>query len=152
DYVPKPFDPREVLARVKSLLRRLPDRPPAIPAARHDDSEIVKIGGCILDLAAHRLYAADGEDIPLTNTEFDLLRVFARHPNRVLSRGQLLDLIQRDDLDPFDRSIDLRVMRLRRKVENDPERPQVLKTVRGAGYIFVSGQRRSGVFEAAETG
>src|SRR5262249_5765677 len=135
------FDPREVLARVKSLLRRLPHRPPVVQVPPHDNSEIVKMGGCILDLAAHRLYAADGEDIPLTSTEFDLLQVFAQHPDRVLSRSQLLEFIHRGDSDPFDRSIDLRVMRLRRKVESDPEQPQVLKTVRGAGYIFVSGRR-----------
>ena len=141
DYVPKPFDPREVLARVKSLQRRLRERPPAPQAGPDDDREIVKMGACTLDLAAHRLYGAKGEDIPLTGTEFDLLKAFAQHPDRVLSRSQLLEFARGGNVEAFDRSVDLRIMRLRRKVESNPESPQVLKTVRGAGYIFVSGNR-----------
>src|SRR5262249_2156669 len=91
DYVPKPFDPREVLARVKSVLRRARDRPSAAPPAPEDQPEIVRIGRCTLDLGAHRLYDTKGNDVPLTNLEFNLLRAFAEHPDRVLSRDQLLE-------------------------------------------------------------
>jgi DNA-binding response OmpR family regulator len=138
DYVPKPFDLREVLARVRSLLRRLQERPRVSQAAPEDKPEMVKMGPCVLDLVAHRLYDAEGNETPLTNTEFDLLRVFAQHPDRVLSRQQLLNMAHNRSDQVFDRSIDLRIMRLRRKIENNPDQPQVLKTVRGAGYIFVS--------------
>jgi two-component system OmpR family response regulator len=141
DYVSKPFELREVLARIRSLLRRLRDQPRPAPNAPADKPGIVRMGTCVLDLAAHRLYDADGNETPLTSTEFDLLRAFAEHPDRVLSRQQLLDLAHNRSDRVFDRSIDLRIMRLRRKIEGDPDQPQVLKTVRGAGYIFVSGGR-----------
>jgi two-component system phosphate regulon response regulator OmpR len=91
----------------------------------------------VLDLDAHRLIASDGTEMILTSTEFDLLEAFARHPNRVLSREQLLDLAHDPDSDVFDRSIDIRIARIRRKVEQDPANPQTIKTVRGAGYMFV---------------
>ena len=122
DYVPKPFDLREVLARVRSLLRRLQERPRASQAAPEDKPDIVKMGLCVLDLAAHRLYDAKGNETPLTNTEFDLLRVFAQHPDRVLSRQQLLNMAHNRSDQVFDRSIDLRIMRLRRKIESNPGR------------------------------
>jgi DNA-binding response OmpR family regulator len=142
DYVPKPFDPREVLARVKSVQRRLRDRPREAQPAPENNAEIVKMGTCTLDLAAHRLYDAKGDDVPLTTMEFDLLKAFAQHPDRVLSRDQLLEFAHNRGAEAFDRSIDLRVMRIRRKIESNPDEPQVLKTVRGAGYVFVSGNRR----------
>ncbi len=142
DYLPKPFDPREVLARVKSVLRRLRERPPAAQPAPEDNPEIVKMGACTLDLAAHRLYDAKGDDVPLTTMEFELLKAFAQHPDRVLSRNQLLEFAHDRSAETFDRSIDLRVMRIRRKIETNPEEPQVLKTIRGAGYVFVSGRKR----------
>jgi two-component system phosphate regulon response regulator OmpR len=142
DYVPKPFDPREVLARVKCVLRRLRERPRAGQPAADDRPELVKMGACMLDLAAHRLYGADGGDIPLTSMEFDLLKTFAEHPDRVLSRNQLLDFAHHRSAAPFDRSIDLRIMRLRKKIETDPEDPEVLKTIRGVGYLFASGRKR----------
>lgn len=141
DYVAKPFDPRELLARVKSVLRRvaaaraadLPmPKPPHVP-------HLVSIGRCLLDLESHTLKTRDGESVPLTSMEFDLLKAFAQHPNRVLTRDQLLDLAHNRDWDPFDRSIDIRIARIRRKVEPDPTKPQSIKTVRGAGYIFVPG-------------
>src|SRR5262245_1711735 len=138
DYIPKPFDLREVLARVKSLLRRLHERPRTSQSGPEDKPDIVKMGSCVLDLAAHRLYDANGYETHLTNTEFDLLRAFAQHPDRVLSRQQLLNLAHNRSDQVFDRSIDLRILRLRRKIESNPDQPQVLKTVRGAGYIFVS--------------
>ena len=97
----------------------------------------VKVGNCALDLSAHRLLDAAGAEIPLTSMEFDLLRVFVEHPNQVLSRDQLLSHTRNREWEPFDRSIDIRIARLRRKLEADPEKPQLIKTVRGAGYCYV---------------
>jgi two-component system phosphate regulon response regulator OmpR len=136
DYLSKPVDLRELLARVNSVLRRA-HRGPATDAATAGGRETVRMGTCTLDLAAHRLYDAAGREITLTSMEFDLLKAFAQHPNRVLSRDQLLDLAHNRDGDVFDRSIDVRLTRIRKKIEADPEKPQVLKTVRGAGYMFV---------------
>jgi len=131
DYVPKPFDPRELLARVKSVLRR------TAAASRGDIGNAkVRIGQCVLDLAAHRLIDPMGNDVPMSPLEFDLLKAFAEHPNRALSRERILNLNQRD-WDPFDRSVDLRIMRLRKKVEPDPEHPRFIRTIRNEGYIFV---------------
>ena len=142
DYVAKPFEPRELLARVKSVLRRQGRGAPTSGLSTEPRPEVVKIGACTLDLAKHRLYDASGEEIFLTSMEFDLLRAFATHPDHVLSRSQLLELAHQREGDVFDRSIDVRMARIRRKIEPDPEKPQVLKTVRGAGYIYVSGQRK----------
>ena len=142
DYVPKPFDPRELLARVKSVLRRLRERPNEASPPGAEKPEVVKMGSCTLDLAAHRLYDVSGADIPLTSMEFDLLQAFAKHPDRVLSREQLLELAHNRDGDVFDRSIDLQIARIRKKIEQDATKPQVLKTVRGAGYMFASGRKR----------
>ena len=137
DYLAKPFDLRELLARVKSVLRR--STAPSMQGIAVDARpEMVRMGACMLDLAAHRLFGPDGTEIALTSMEFDLLQAFARNPDRVLSRDRLLDLAHNKDPDVFDRSIDVRIARIRRKVETDPDKPQILKTVRGAGYIFVS--------------
>jgi DNA-binding response OmpR family regulator len=134
DYVPKPFDPRELVARVKSVLRRTSSAGRAeLGAAR------VRIGRCILDLAAHRLIDERGVDVPMSPLEFDLLKALAEHPNRPLSRERILNLGKQRDWDPFDRSVDLRVMRLRKKVEPDPEHPRFIRTIRNEGYIFVPG-------------
>jgi len=130
DYIAKPFDLRETLARVRSVLRRVTAPPAAV--------EEVRFGRFILDLAAHRLATEAGEPIGLTSMEFDLLKAFATHPNRVLSREQLLDLAHGRDAEPFDRAIDIRVTRLRRKIESDPDKPKFIQTVRGAGYMFVT--------------
>jgi two-component system, OmpR family, response regulator len=134
DYIAKPFDPRELRARLKSVLRRL--QPAAAPKASAS-KEKVAVGRCQLDLRSHQLYDAQGRDVPLTAMEFDLLKAFVDHPNQVLSRDRLLTLTRNRAWEPFDRSIDIRITRLRRKVEADPDHPQVIKTVRGAGYIFV---------------
>ena len=132
DYVPKPFDPRELLARVKSVLRRTSSAGRAdLGAAR------VRIGRCVLDLAAHRLTDDKGAEVAMSPLEFDLLKAFAEHPNRALSRERILNLSQQRDWDPFDRSVDLRVMRLRKKIEPDPEHPRFIRTIRNEGYIFV---------------
>ena len=142
DYVAKPFEPRELLARVKSVLRRQGKGSPAAGPSPEARPEVVKMGACTLDLAAHQLYDADGKEISLTSMEFELLHAFATRPDRVLSRGQLLELAHHRETDVFDRSIDIRMARIRRKIEIDPEKPQVLKTVRGAGYIFVSSHKK----------
>lgn len=134
DYVTKPFDPRELLARVKSIMRRYRRAPAALeerPAGR------VKIPGFELDLASRRVFRSTGEELTLTRMEFDLLQVFVEHPNRVLSRDQILNMTQNRDWDPFDRSIDIRVARLRRKLEDTPDSPVLIRTVRGVGYMFV---------------
>lgn len=137
DYMGKPFDLRELLARVKSVLRRMPARG-ATRATRVRDSHEISIGSLVIDSEKHKLFDEAGAEIPLTSMEYDLLQVFAENPNRVLSRDQLLDLSHSQNSDPFDRSIDVRIARLRRKIEKDPSKPQILKTVRGAGYMFVT--------------
>ncbi len=141
DYLAKPVDLRELLARVKSVLRRAQaSSSEAAPAS--EPGQKVRMGTCMLDLAAHRLYDAAGQEVPLTSMEFDLLKAFAQHPNRVLSRDQLLDLAHNRESDVFDRSIDVRITRIRKKIEIDPEKPQILKTIRGAGYMFVQEGKR----------
>ena len=132
DYVPKPFDPRELAARVKSVLRRT-----SASARAEIGAERIRVGRCVLDLAAHRLTDEDGESVPMTPLEFDLLKALVEHPNQALSRERILNLSQQRDWDPFDRSVDLRVMRLRKKIEPDPEHPRFIRTIRNAGYIFV---------------
>ncbi len=135
DYLGKPVDLRELLARIKAVLRRMDGRM-AASIGSGDEAAIVPFGICRLDLDAHKLFDESGSEIPITSMEFDLLKAFAEHPNRVLSRDQLLDLAHNRNWEPFDRSIDIRIARLRRKVERDPSKPQVIKTVRGAGYLF----------------
>jgi two-component system, OmpR family, response regulator len=137
DYVAKPFDPRELRARLKSVLRRTRGEGAAAPKAAA--GKRVKVGRCTLDLQTHQLFAPDGEELPLTGMEFDLLRVFVERPNQVLSRDQLLTHTRNREWEPFDRSIDIRIARLRKKIEADPEKPKALKTVRGSGYIFIPG-------------
>ena len=138
DYIAKPFDPRELRARLKSLLRRCQAEAPGLPGSAPGQSgRQVRIGPCVLDLDAHRLQGAGGREIPLTAMEFELLRALTEHPNQVLSRDQLLTLTRNRDWEPFDRSIDIRIARLRKKIEADPDRPQMIRTVRGAGYMYV---------------
>jgi len=136
DYITKPFDPRELLARIKSVLRRT-GRSPTAEAPTPGRQALVKFGRCVLNTESHQLFGPDDEEITITSMEYDLLQAFATHPNRVLSRDQLLNLAHNRDWEPFDRSIDIRITRLRKKVEADPSKPQTIKTVRGAGYIFV---------------
>ena len=143
DYLAKPVDLRELLARVKSVLRRAQKAPDGESAPAPEPGQKVRMGTCMLDLSAHRLYDAAGLEVALTSMEFDLLKAFAQHPNRVLSRDQLLDLAHNRESDVFDRSIDVRITRIRKKIEIDAEKPQVLKTVRGAGYMFVQEGRKA---------
>lgn len=132
DYVTKPFDLRELLARIKAVLRRSLPAEPA-PARR----DVLHFAGWSLDTAARRLLDAQGREVTLTTGEFDLLWAFARNPGRVLSRDQLLASTRGREAGPFDRTIDVQVGRLRKKIEADPEDPQLIKSVRGAGYLFV---------------
>ena len=138
DYVAKPFDPRELRARLRSVLRRVrgAENKPA-RAGEHRVSNRVRVGRLELDLDGHRLLDAAGNEVVLTSMEFDLLRVFSEHPNRVLSRDQLLTMTRNREWEPFDRSIDIRIARLRKKIEVDPEAPRLIKTVRNAGYMYL---------------
>ena len=132
DYLAKPFGPRELLARLRALLRR---GLPASGASAAAAPEHQLFGPFTLDLAGRRLLRA-GTEVHLTSAEFDLLVAFVARPNRVLSRDTLVDLLKGYDRDPFDRSIDIRVTRLRRKIEADPATPAYIRTVRGEGYLF----------------
>lgn len=139
DYVTKPFDLRELLARVRSVLRR------AAPAAKADDvaSGGYEFCGFRLQPDARRLLAADGNEIALTTGEFDLLHALLHQPNLVLSRDQLMNNMHGRAAGPFDRAIDVQIGRLRRKIEADPANPQLIKSVRGAGYLFAASVKRS---------
>src|SRR5437879_2350413 len=131
DYVVQPYEPRELLARCKSVLRRSSAK--TTPARL----ERVRMGGHLLDLTRRQLQDFEGKDVPVTAGEFDLLKIFAEHPNRPLSRDWLLEITSHRSRDPFDRAIDLRITRIRRKLEADPSKPAVIRTVRGIGYMFV---------------
>jgi len=138
DYVAKPFDPRELLARVKSVLRRIQAKTSAEADPAQPKPGRQRFGRCELDLEARRLFEIAGNEIAMTAMEFELLRVFLANPNRVLSRDQLLTHTRNREWEPFDRSIDIRVGRLRRKVEPDPNgEPRCIRTVRNAGYMYV---------------
>jgi len=135
DYLGKPVDLRELEARIKAALRR----EKTIEHKNRRDglvSGTVQFGHCRLDVEGAKLYAANGSEIPITAMEFSLLRVFATHRGRVLSRDQLLELAHDRGWEPFDRSIDLRISRLRKKIETNPTKPEHIRTVRGIGYVF----------------
>jgi len=132
DYIAKPFDPRELLARVKSVLRRTTGAAPPTSGPR------IRMGCRVLDLEKRVLVdPTNGKEEALTASEFDLLKIFAEHPNKPLQRDWLLEVTAHRDMEPFDRAIDLRITRLRRKVEFDPAHPNAIRTVRGVGYMFV---------------
>lgn len=137
DYLAKPVDLRELLARVSAVLSRYGLATPPVDLKATPQNRI-QIGDCQLDTDSRQLFNADGNLIKITALEFELLKVFAERPNRVLSRDQLFNLVYDRDWDPNDRSIDLRIGRLRRKIEKDPAKPRVIKTVHGAGYILSS--------------
>ncbi|MGE5865937.1 MAG: winged helix-turn-helix domain-containing protein [Rhizobacter sp.] len=131
DYLPKPFEPRELLARVKALLRR------ASPAPT--DDEVLRFGRLEIDLGA-RTARVDGKPCDLTSHQFDLLVVMAQSPGRVLSRDQIMDSLKGQPMDAFDRSIDVHISRIRAVIEDDPKNPRRVLTVRGAGYVFAKKQ------------
>ena len=137
DYIAKPFELRELLARVRAVLRRLRVTAAPEPVRSPTDPERLAFGLCELDMAQRKLFGTDGAEIDITAAEFDLLALFARHPNRPLNRDQIMEQAHNRGWDVFDRSIDLRVMRLRRKVERNPDKPEVIKTVRNVGYVYV---------------
>lgn len=135
DYVAKPCELRELMARVRSVLRRV--APPAAMPGEGRPRETVRFGTKVLDLTAHVLRDEEGGEHALTTSEFSLLKAFAENPRRVLSRDKLLDLAGARDPDAFDRAIDVRITRIRKKIEPDPDTPAYIKTVRGAGYMFM---------------
>jgi len=139
DYLAKPCELRELVARIRSVLRRSQGAAPAAPAGAADAKQAartVRFGTKWLDLDAHLLRDDEGNEHPLTTSEFTLLKAFADNPKRVLSRERLLDLANARDPEAFDRAIDVRITRIRRKIEPDPDRPSIIRTVRGAGYLF----------------
>jgi DNA-binding response OmpR family regulator len=131
DYLPKPFNPRELLARVRAVLRRTSKT----PVIEDDANKEMVFGPFCLDLSSHSL-SSQGVLIPLTSGEFDLLAILVSNPNKVLHRDRILDLLTGAERSPFDRSIDVRVTRLRSKLENDPAKPAYIKTIWGKGYMF----------------
>lgn len=141
DYLPKPFNPRELVARLRAILRR--NRPPEKPAETASDRDAaLEFGPCRIEFDQHRLLRG-GETVRLTSGEFALLRALAEHPGRPQSRDALLNLTRGRDHDPYDRSVDVLVSRLRRLIEPDPAKPRYLQTVRGVGYLFdPDGKRR----------
>ena len=135
DYVTKPFDDRELLARVRSVLRRA-KQTSAMAILAPGKALIAHFAGWQLDLKAYRLTAPDGKDVELTTQEFQLLALLVKRPNQVLDRDTILDDIAKRDYSPFDRTIDVLIGRLRKKIEPDPKRPALIKTIRGTGYLF----------------
>ena len=135
DYLAKPFNPRELLARIKSVLRRHRAVPGNLQA---EPARYLRFAGWTLDLAARNLVSPTQVVVALSGAEFRLLRVFLSYPNRVLSRDQLMDLTVGREADPLDRSIDVQVSRLRRKIETHPQNPELIITVRGGGYMFTA--------------
>jgi two-component system OmpR family response regulator len=135
DYVAKPFSPRELLARIKSVLRRARSLPDNL---KPEEAGSYRFAGWTLDVATRNLTGADGVVVPLGGTEFRLLRIFLEHPNRVLTRDQLIDLMLSRDAAPFDRAIDVQVSRLRHRLGEDAKEPAIVKTVRGQGYVFAA--------------
>ncbi len=136
DYMAKPFNPREVLARIKAVMRRVEAGKQAPRDEGEQNKGVATFESWRLDLAARELTSPDGEKVGLTAGEFNLLEALVTNAQRVISRDRLLDLTGGVDRDSFDRSVDVQIMRLRRKVEQDPHDPKIVKTVRGAGYMF----------------
>ena len=135
DYLPKPFSPRELVARIKSVLRRARSMPENL---KPEETGSYRFAGWTLDVATRNLTAPDRVVVPLSGTEFRLLRIFLDHPNRVLTRDQLIDLMLSRDAGPFDRAIDVQVSRLRHRLREDAREPAIIKTVRSQGYVFAA--------------
>lgn len=135
DYVAKPFSPRELLARIKSVLRRARALPENL---RRDESGVFRFAGWMLDAATRNLTSPEGVVVALSGTDFRLLRIFVDHPNRVLTRDQLVELMLAREAGPYDRAIDVQVSRLRQRLGEDAREPVIIKTVRGRGYVFAA--------------
>jgi two-component system, OmpR family, phosphate regulon response regulator OmpR len=134
DYIPKPFNPRELLARIQAVLRRRPPTPP--PGAPATEPQVVEFGAFRFNLGARNL-TKNGHDVPLTTGEFALLKVLVAHPRAPLSRDKLMELARGREFGAFDRSIDVQVSRLRKLIEDDPSKPVYIQTVWGFGYVFI---------------
>ncbi|MBF0459840.1 MAG: response regulator [Magnetococcales bacterium] len=144
DYLPKPFHPRELLARVRSVLRRtrgvpLPDKP-----GKGEEDVSYHFAGWVLDVPTRQLYSPQGEKIFLSGSEFAMLRIFLNFPNQVLSREQLLDYSYGKEGETYDRTIDMQVSRLRRRLKEDPKTPELIKTVRSLGYVLSARVEKNG--------
>lgn len=135
DYVAKPFSPRELLARIKSVLRRARALPENL---KTEESALFRFAGWSLDTATRNLTSPQGVVVALSGTDFRLLKIFVDHPNRVLTRDQLIDLMLSRDAGPYDRAIDVQVSRLRQRLGEDAKEPAIIKTVRGQGYVFAA--------------
>jgi two-component system OmpR family response regulator len=135
DYLIKPFEPRELLARIRNILRRTQSQPVSLAPER---VARYRFDGWLLEAATHELTSPGGVSISLSVSEYRLLHVFLTHPNRVLTRDQLMDFVKGREQDPFDRSIDLRVSRLRHKLRDDAKSPRLIKTLRNEGYVFAA--------------
>jgi len=138
DYINKPFNARELLARVKTVLRRTAGGDAPAPHANGNQISLTQFAGWRFDKISRKLTDPEGEEVPLTTMEFNLLSTFTDNPNEVLDRDQLLEKLQNRSWEPYDRSIDVLVGRLRSKIERDPKKPQLIKTVRGAGYVLAT--------------
>lgn len=142
DYVTKPWDERELLARIRSVMRLVSDRQQASSSSNSGEQRLITFNGWILNLDSRELKDPDGGKVELTSGEFSLLNEFIEKAGRVLSRDHLLSAIYSRDWEPFDRSIDVLVTRLRRKIEQDSRHPEIIKTVRGTGYMFAAAIKR----------
>lgn len=136
DYMGKPFSPRELLARIKSLIRRATDVPDSVKSRRIVELPNIRFENWTLDRNRRRLISPDNVTVPLSAGEFELLLAFLENPKRTLNRDQLLDLTRGRESGPFDRTIDVQVARLRKKIEDNPKKPKLIVTVRGGGYQF----------------
>lgn len=143
DYVGKPFENRELLARIRSVLRRYQKAAQALPAVFGDDAEVLEFEGWRLDRKRYRLTNPAGEDVELTSHEFHLLDILASNAHHVLSRARILELSSDREWMPYDRSVDVAIAKLRKKLERDPANPRLIKTVRNAGYLFTGGVARN---------
>lgn len=136
DYLPKPFNPRELVARIKAILRRTHKE--STTTAPQLKNEYLCFNQWKLNILSRRLMSADDVEVSLSAGEYDLLHAFVQNPQRILSRDELLDITKNRNILPFDRSIDVQISRLRHKIEDDPKKPQLIKTVRGGGYLFTA--------------
>lgn len=133
DYLPKPFEPRELLARIRSVLRRTQQ---SAAVAEADQVQLMKFAGWTLDVIARHLIAPDETIVALSGAEYRMLHIFLTHPNQILNRDHLLNITHGRDADPFDRSIDIQISRIRQKLREDARSPRIIKTVRNGGYIL----------------
>lgn len=140
DYMPKPFNPRELLARIRAVLRRSGD---ATETARQEPGGGYRFNGWLLEMTRRRLLNPDGVEVPLTGGEYDLLLALVERANRVLTRDMLLDMLRGRQAGPYDRAIDVAVSRLRRKLEDDGRNPELIKTVRSGGYVLAASVERA---------